>query len=348
MTTPLSKPLSIQKTPMIPVLIPSESVQLAQQLAQGHPKPDKIEQTYHNLLAVLAVNHYLKILGFQTDLSQCDCWNPFLRMTTNVADLEVVGYGRFECCPVVAADVGEGLAEVPEHCVVPADVQEERVGYIAVKVNGNIPQGDRPQEQPTVHLLGFTDQINGEEWVLGERRSLFNLPQYLEELGHKSENQLSHLTNWLKSQVDEGWQTLDSLISFQRRAGYQVRTPNVLRSSEGNRSRCMYGKTLRLHTEDREETILLITEVIENPTDELSIELKICPVAPDDSHTDETAFLPPGLEMVVVDVAGDAVMQAQARAGNRMMELGFHAEEGDRFQLQIHLKDTILVESFLV
>ena len=339
----MTKPSSILQVPVIPMLIPSESVQLAKQLAQQHPVPQQAEQTYHNLLAVLAVNHYLKMLAIPTDLSQCNCWNPFLRMTTNVADLEVVGYGRFECCPVAMQGTKADSPDPSMTVTVPADVQEERVGYIAVQVDGDL--SDR---QPKLHLLGFVDHINGEAFQLAEVRSLFELPQYLEQLAHAPETTISHLTHWLKNRVEEGWQTLDTLISFQRQAGYQVRTPNGLRSSEANRSRCMYGKTLSLDTANGEETILLITEVIDNATDELSIELKICPIAPDASHGEDMAFLPPGLEMVIVDVAGEAVMQAQARAGNRMMELGFHAEKGDRFQLQVQLNDTVVIESFLV
>ena len=323
------------------MLIPSESVQLARQLAQGHPNPDQREQTYHNLLAVLAVNHYLKMLGFQTDLSQCDCWNPFLRMTTSVADLEVVGYGRFECCPISVDALGEGIAEIPESCSVPAEVQEERVGYIAVQVDDDGQQG-----QPNVCLLGFTDHIGGEEWVLSERRSLFDLPAYLEQLIRARTT--THLTPWLKNKVDSSWKTLETLFAYQQQPISSVRTVNSLRPSDTSYPRCTYGKTLSLSTPKRQEKILLITEVIDNATEEFSIELKICPTSPQVSRSNETAFLPPGLEMVIVDVAGDAVMQAQARDRNQMMELGFHAEEGDRFQLQIQLDDTIITESFLV
>lgn len=348
------KSLSIPQVPIIPVLLPSESVHLAKQLAQQHPKRLQAEYIYQRLLSVLAVTHYLKMLGIQTDLSQCDCWNPFLRMTTHSADLEVVGYGRFECCPVSIPSPSKDPsssenmsstdgAELPIKCSVPAEVQTDRVGYIAVQIEGALTH-----DAPAIHLLGFIDQINGEEWSLSERRSLFELPYYLEQLAPKKE--VTHLTHWLKKRVDKSWKSLEILFNHQQQSPFHVRTLNVLRSSDPVRghARCMYGKTLSLDTEGGETQIVLITEVLENDTDELSIELKICPTSPDSPNLDQTAFLPPGLEMVILDVAGESVMQAQARAGNRMMELGFHAEVGDRFQLRVTLGDTVVTESFLV
>lgn len=321
----MTKPSHPVNTEIIPILVPSESVRLAKQLAQQHPHLDYVERTYHNLLAVLAVNHYLKMLGISTDLSQCDCWNPFLRLTTNVADLEVIDYGRFECCPV-SSDV---MASSAPTCIVPSEVQEERVGYIVVNV-----EGDLETAEPNVQLLGFADKINGEELPLSQLRSLFELPKYLESI------KATCLSDWLKGFIGDRWHALETLLEPQVYRRLQIQT----RSSDSQRQR-IQAKTLTFpnNSDDEAETdgVVLIAEVINNPDAHLDVELKICPMT-------EQAFLPPGLEMAIVDILGEPVMQAQARVENRMMELGFHAELGDRFQLLVSLNDESLVESFIV
>ncbi|MEM9214884.1 MAG: DUF1822 family protein [Cyanobacteria bacterium P01_F01_bin.150] len=326
---------STSQHPIIPMLVPSESVQLAKQLAQQIPTSKRAEQTYHNLLAVLSVKHYLTMLGIATDLGQCDCWNPFLRMTTNVADIEITGFGRFECCVVSSSEIENPLATWP----VPIEVQEERVGYIAVQVDGDL---DTPV--PTVHLLGFSNQVKGGELSLDQLRSLFELPQFLEQL------KPTRLSDWLKEIVEGPWSALDAVLSPQvcRVLQLQTRSQSTLTPLS-----VIQAKPLILSAQattpdatdlpelDRSESFVLVAEVIDQPGDHLDVELKICPV-------EGATFLPPCLEMTILDTLGETVMHVQARADNKMMNLGFHADMGDRFQLQVRLDDDVLVESFIV
>ena len=330
----MSKPLHTVSTSPVSVLVPSESVQLAKELAQQHPHSELIEPTYRNLLSVLVVSNYLKMLDIPTDVSQCDCWNPLLRLTSNVADLELVGYGRFECCPVTPVE----SAKPSPTFTVPAEMQEERVGYIVVQIDGDVEEA-----APTVHILGFSESLvgeqTGEDLPLSQLRSLFDLPDYLASIKHTC------LSDWLQNWIEDRWQALDQLLEPQIYRTLQVQT----RSSE-IKLRQIQGKplTFKAQAVDKDdqqvsdnEEVILIAEVTDTQDKRLDIELKICP-------TTEQAFLPPGLAMTIVDSLGDPVMQANARQENRMMELGFHAELGDRFQLLVTLEDETLVESFVV
>ncbi|MGK7890511.1 MAG: DUF1822 family protein [Leptolyngbyaceae cyanobacterium] len=320
-------PLSEQQLqrPAIPVAVPSESVQLAQQLAQQCPNATQGQQIYRNLLAALSVHHYCQLLGIPSDISQCDCWNPFLRLTTNVADVNLGGVGRFECCIISASEASQPEA----HCLVPTDVQEERVGYIVVQLEETV------DSEPVLHLLGFTNRLTGEELPLAELRSLFELPEYLHQLANATPP-LTHLSQWFEQIVESSWTTVENLLGPQPQL--QPRTART----QAKGSSCVYGKVLTLNTTQGVQSVTLITEIIVRPGQDLAIELTICPVA----EADE--FLPPGLEMIIVDAMGDGVMQAQARNENRMIELGFHAERGDCFQLHIELDGTVITESFLV
>lgn len=313
----------------LPIL--SDSIRLAKQLAQQHLQPQQAERTYHNLVAVLAINQYLQMLGFSTDLSQCDCWNPFLRMTMDVADLEVVGYGRIECCPISPA-----IMTTPSPvCIVPADVEEERVGYIVVRI-----EGDLTTLEPIVQLVGFTDTVTGEELPLSDLRSLSELPRYLYQLTHPSPV-ISHLTNWFSQIVEVGWTSVDSLIGQSTPSRYSTRDVGIC----NDRPQYRYGKTLILKTPEGAHAVALIVEIMKASEVNWVIELAVCPIV---DTVSESAFLPLGLEIMIVDQMGSAVMQAQARAENHRIELGIHAETGDRFQLKVQLDDTVVTESFLV
>jgi hypothetical protein len=328
--------------PFIPVLVTRDAEQLARRLAQQHPSAQQVEQIYHNLLVVLTVNNYLKILGIPTDLSQCDSWNPFLRMTGDAADLEVVGRGRLECCSISQADLEN---ESPTY-VMPSDVNDdERIGYIVVLLD----EAGEKQDAQTAFLLGFTEQTRDGVINLKTLRSMFELPEYLAQVNQQPT--ITHLTRWFQGVVDQGWQMLDDLITPSMQLGYQVRSARTADGSPSEESssdasfdtslKRVYGKALTLDTEHGSQSVFLIAEVINPPDSDLQIELMLRPV-------NDQSFLPPGLDITVLDADHQPVMNAQARAENRTVELGFHAEPGDRFQLHIQLKDARLTESFLV
>jgi len=64
-----------------------------------------------------------------------------MRMTANVADLDVMGKGRIECRPISAFE-----RETTSVCYVPTEVQDERIAYIVVQIE---------PEQSEALILGF-------------------------------------------------------------------------------------------------------------------------------------------------------------------------------------------------
>ena len=155
-----SKPLLSEVD--VTVVIPTKSLQqTAQRFAQRHPACG--ERIYRNTLAVGVVDQYLRLLGFETDITQGDSWNPVLQVVNDVADLYLPGYGRIEC-RVVEADAAE--------CYVPADVSCDRVAYIVMGL-------DLEADVPEAALLGFVGEVTDEWILLDELRSLAELPQFL-------------------------------------------------------------------------------------------------------------------------------------------------------------------------
>lgn len=316
----------------VPVFITQEAHQLAQQFAHQQPDDAKAHQVQLNTLAVCAVHSYFKILGIPSDPSNCDSWNPLMRMTTNVADLDIVGRGRIECRPVTVSQRDTNAV-----CYVPTEVQGDRMAYVVVQIE---------PDQPEALILGFVAEVDGEMLPLRQLQPMSELPKYLHHYHPDSvatesgAERVTRFTDWMQGQITAGWKTLDELMGITP-LNYQWRGVRSADSTLPVSSRIVRGKVIDIPTAQGIEPIVLVAELIPKSDTDLSIELKIAP-------TNDREFLPAGLEMTVVDAVGEPVMTAQARAENRMVELGFHAELGDRFQLKVQLNETVVVQSFWV
>jgi len=313
----------------VPVFITQEAQQFAQQFARQQPDPTRARQVHLNTLAVCAVKNYLRILDIPADPSNCDSWNPLMRLTTNVADLEIVGKGRIECRPVSPAAPDAELA-----CYVPTEVQGDRLAYIVVQIEAN---------HPRALILGFADQVEGEKLPLDRLRPMSELPTYLDQHAPRPVSErVTQLTRWLQGQVETGWKALDEVLgttALQYQWASVRSAPGI--STTPVPSRIVRGKVLEIETSQGIQTVVLLAELIPKADSDLGVELKILP-------PDEQMFLPAGLSMTIVDAAGDAVMHAQARDENRMIDLGFHAESCDRFTLRIEIEEVTIDERFVV
>ncbi|WP_293335740.1 DUF1822 family protein [Microcoleus sp. CAWBG58] len=179
----------------IPLPITEDSKRLAQQFATNLPNPQKAEQVYLNTLAVCTVNNYLRIVGIPTNLNAGNSWNSAARLLANVADLEVTGLGTLECRPMRKSD---------RFCYVPAEVQDERLGYIVVQI-------DEEEQQAT--LLGFTPSVESEELLVSDLRSIDDFLEYLVLPTPQTAKQPIDLNRWLQNIFDAGWETVEMLLN---------------------------------------------------------------------------------------------------------------------------------------
>ena len=125
---------NLSEIDFLPMPITQKELQLANQFATQQRHPKRHEQVYLNTLAVLAVRNYLKIIDIETDLTQCDSWNPITRMFLDTADLYIQGLGKIECRPVKSRlqnqedDNQNSPAHLPDTCQVPIEAMAERIG----------------------------------------------------------------------------------------------------------------------------------------------------------------------------------------------------------------------------
>lgn len=183
-----------------------EAHSIAQIYSKQQNRADRAKQVYLNTLAIYAVEHYFKCMGFATNWEGSDSRNPIVHKFLDIADLNVRGIGKFECRPILP---GADTLEVP------CSAWDERVGYVAVQLTQSLKQAT---------LIGFTPQIADNEGSipLNQLRAFDEFPEYLNHLKIKSNTltsstspQIVNLEEWLNNIIETSWQTVEEFFSTQ-------------------------------------------------------------------------------------------------------------------------------------
>ncbi len=285
--------------------------QIAQQFRQQQSDGKKAKQVYLNTLAVYAVDQYLKWLGIETELEASDSWNAIAQTLADVADLQIAHKGKLECRPVLPNQ---------SICYVPGEVLKERIGFIAVQLDADLQEAT---------LLGFASAAATEELAFDQLRSLDDLVDYLNAIEPAKPAAIAQLGQWLQGAVEAGWFTIDQLLARQQPA-------LSFRSSVEAAAPTLRAKLIDLD----QAQIVLIIGVLSIAEAEVDVWVRICP---EDSATQ----LPRELELSILDAAGAAVMQTQARS-TEMIQLKFGAVWGEQFSIKIALNDISVTEAFVV
>jgi hypothetical protein len=293
--------------------------QIADQFRQQQSNPQKAKQVYLNTLAVLAVQSYLSWFGIETDLAASDSWNGAMQALADTADLVIRHRGKLECRPVLPG---------AESCDVPPEVRSDRLGYVAVQFN---------QELNEATLLGFVPAVTGSEIALQQLRSLDELLDYLHLTEQaESSNQPVQLRQWLQGVVEMGWQTIDQLLG-RPQAAWSFRSGEQLQEVDLPTTR---GKLIDLELMADDAPLALVVGLL--PVDESSMDIwvRLFP-------TGNQTCLPPELELLVLDEAEVAVMQAQSR-NTEIIQLKFKGMLGEKFSIQIISGTQSITETFVL
>lgn len=145
--------------------VPLTSKVWAKAQSHIHPKfdADHNQKEFRKKLALYAVEFYLRCMAFKIEPQASDSHDPILSRFLESADLMVQGYGKLECCPVLAGDTSAH---------VPIDAQGARLAYVIVQLEEHYQQAQ---------ILGFNAQplaANG-EIDLHQIQPIDELPQFL-------------------------------------------------------------------------------------------------------------------------------------------------------------------------
>lgn len=281
----------------------------AEQLRHYQSSPEKAKQVYLNSLAVYAVNFYLECRGFETNLERSGSGNPVMQMLMNVADLVVKNRGKLECRPVLPN-------AVTMH--VPAEVWNDRIGYVAVQLNESLREAT---------VLGFVDKVRRSEFPLSQLRSLAEFPAYLNQF-----SPVVQLSKWFENFFEVGWQAVESLINVE---DTELALAFNFRSSP-EVTRC---KLIELG--NPEQAVVLMVAINQEYQQEMDISIEVQP------PKDQTC-LPANLQLMVLDEAGETVIDARAKNDNPRIQLTLSGESGEGFSVKLVLGDVSVTENFLI
>jgi hypothetical protein len=308
------------------VSLPQPAQELAEKFCQRQSNLQKAEQVYLNTLAVYAVNYHLQCLGFETDWEKSDSWDSIMQTFLNMGDLEVKNYGKLECRPVLPD------AEV---VYVPEEVWEERIGYIAVQLNDSLQEAT---------LLGFAERVSAQELRLSGLRSLEELPEYLGQFQRvQPVKDRVNLSQWLHNIFEAGWETVEAIVAPpQAEFAFDVRSPFPVKVStpEIPADAIKRGKRLDLERDGESEQVAVFVGLTPTSSPELDITVEVYPLG-------SQPYLPPELQVMVLDEQGKSVLQAKAGT-SESIEFQFSGEPGESFSVKVALEDFSVTEAFLI
>lgn len=324
----------------LPLPITQAARQIAQQFAQEQPTPQKAEQVRLNTLATHVVNDYLQMLGISTNLSDSDSWNPVVRLCADVADLEVTGWGRLECRPI---------KKHQQACYVPPEVQSERVGYVVVQI-------DDMSLEATV--LGFTPTVTRDELPVTQLEPIESLIDHIHQpveavaavtqASPVAASLRVNLSQWLNNVFETGWQTLESVLNpaepdlaFGFRSAVRSADGAVLANPDLPNAGILRAKLVDLGMQLSGYPVALIVELQPETEHRSQITLQVHP-------TGTQAYLPPSLQLIVLDESGLVFLEAQARNADNYMQLQFSGLAEEQFSVKVTLGEASIMEDFVV
>lgn len=315
----------------LPLPITRMARQKAQEFANAQPTPQKAEQVRLNTLAVYVIHDYLEMIGVQTNLAVSDSWNPISRLCADVADLEIVDFGRLECRPLKIDQLT---------CYIPPEVWSDRLGYVVVQIDESTWEAN---------VLGFT-QTAQEELPLNQLQPIEALIDRLNELPHFSTstpiNNRSkvNLNQWLVNVFESGWQTIESVfnsgevdLAFSFRSGDN----ELIVDNETSDTKISRAKLIDLGVQIASHPVALIVEVTPESEQRKNILLQVHP-------SGKQIYLPSSLQLIVLDEVGTIFLEAQARNADNYIQLEFSGTPGEQFSVKVALGEASIIEDFII
>lgn len=308
MTYPLSNPMTFT------VSLIRKAHNLAQQV---YRKTNGAKQAYLNSLAAYATDYYLSCLGFTTHLRNSESQDPISQILSNTGGL-TLGEGKvLECRPV--------LPEA-ETCYIPPEVQQDRLGYVAVALNAELTEAT---------ILGFYKQAEQDNMSLSQLESLDALIEHLHTpklaVISTAKSSVVRLGHWLENAIDEGWEMINTWVVPSPQLAFRSRT------TQGNPAiECR--KTLQLQSLDSGVDLIIGVHPIQDGEIEISVEV---------SPANGSTVLPDNVTVEVLDETGKVVMEAITQTTHKLA-LDFSGEPGEQFTIKVAYGEAEVTEVFVI
>ncbi|MGC1396666.1 MAG: DUF1822 family protein [Coleofasciculaceae cyanobacterium] len=313
----------------LPLPITQIARRTAQEFANMQPTSQKAEQVRLKTLAVYVINDYLQMLNVPTNLTVSDSWNPIMRLCADVADLEIVGIGRLECRP---------LKPQAETCHVPPEVWSDRIGYVAVEID---------EAAGEASVLGFSqtaksELLKSELLPIEDLIDCLNQPLAPTTTIPVIQRSTVNLSKWLVNVFESSWQTVESLLNPEELtpAFRSKSADNTIITDNENLPTISRAKLIDLGIQIANQPFALIVDFTSDAAKK-DIRLQIHP-------SGNQIYLPPALQLIVLDETGVVFLEAQARSADNYIQLQFSGLPGEKFTVKVALGEASITEDFVI
>ncbi|MGA7936546.1 MAG: DUF1822 family protein [Kovacikia sp.] len=141
----------------------------------------------------------------------------------------------------------------------------------------------------------------------------------------------TQLSRWLQGVLDEGWQTLDTLINPEANLAWSTRhTPS---SAKG-------GKLINLGMQLGSQPVVLLVTVIPESEGKIGVNIQVLPAA-------GAQFLPSQLQLTLLSSTDRILQEVQSRNHDNLIQLKpFKGRPGNGFSVEVRLNDIRVKEVF--
>ena len=303
-----------------PVSLSFEAHEIAQYYSTVTSDSQKAKQVYLNMLAVYAVNFYLQCLGFETEWEKSDSCDRKILNLADTADLQIAKLGKLECRPVL-----------PDSSVleVPAETWNNRIGYVAVRLNESLKQAE---------IIGFIRTIAQSKGIL-PLSQLHPLGELIDCLHCLSEPAI--LSRWLDNLSNiyaGGWQTLQEFLGPDAPL-----MPVLMNSNSQVAGNTIKGAKLLTLGDDRDSPkVILLIVLIPQLRGPMKIRVQLHP------NPAETC-LPAETKLSVLSKTGQVQKTVRSRSIDNFIQLPpFQGAAGENFHIEIALDGFSLKEKFII
>lgn len=334
----------------VPLPISTAALAQADAFAVRHPNAAKVRR---NTLAVWVVNEYLGLMGISTELEKSDSWHPITRLVSDTADL-ITSQGTLECRAIDGTVDLDGNTWNDRTCDVPAEVWDDRVGYVFVQLD---------EANQMAEILGFLPSVESESVALNQIQPFDDLFDHLYAMNAESvadslkrsvqtiqdsiQKSTTRLTNWFQDQIDESWQAIENL-SLSPAYAFRTRRPAGQTTIVRRGKQLSFGdwtdadKVCQVSLVMAIRSPLLNTDVESSTTESVSmIELAIYPVLP-------ATRLPKGLMVKIVDANNQPALPPETIVDEELLEIEFGGSIGELFSVVLQWSEFEVQENFVI
>ncbi len=142
-----------------------------------------------------------------------------------------------------------------------------------------------------------------------------------------------NLKGWLENIFETGWQEIEALLGAHPELALSLRSTR--------KAHLCRAKLIDLGIEHTGQSVVIVVALTPQNEQERDVLVEVYP------KRGET-YLPPHLQLMLLDDLGESVMEAQARNANSYIQLQFSGLEGEHFSVKVTLGDVSAIENFVI